>query len=123
MVQIWSVIKDITAKRTIEMVREEERKLLLEHEEDTKALNRNNGALYTHKADGRPGQAKKWCTKCKKVSHDTANCWADETCEYCHKKGHIKKACRLKKELEEARECRNKDTKDQKAKDKEVFGF
>jgi hypothetical protein len=74
MVQIWSVTKDMTAKRAIEMVREEERKLLLEHEEDTKALNRNNGALYTHKADGRPGQAKKWCTKCKKVSHDTANC-------------------------------------------------
>jgi hypothetical protein len=81
-------------------------------------------ALWTHKADGRPSSTKKWCSKCKKSNHDTLDCWADVTCEYCYKKGHISKVCGLKKAMDKAKERREdaKDTKD-KANEKLVFGI
>ncbi|PMD15686.1 hypothetical protein NA56DRAFT_328826 [Hyaloscypha hepaticicola] len=53
-------------------------------------------ALWTHKADGRPVGAKRWYSKYQKTTHDTPKCWADETCVYCHKKGHIEKDRHIK---------------------------
>ncbi|XP_021758519.1 uncharacterized protein LOC110723471 [Chenopodium quinoa] len=33
------------------------------------------------------------CGKCKKIGHETSNCWSDKTCNYCKKKGHIESKC------------------------------
>ena len=94
------------------MVREEERKLLREQVEIEKAVHSINSALWVHKKDGRPVGVKKWCSKCKKSNHDTLDCQADITCDYCYKKGHIPKIYSLKKANDKVKE--RKDTKDQK---------
>ena len=45
----------------------------------------------------RPRQQKS-CYRCGKTNHDASECcWADTTCNYCKKKGHIPTACRKKK--------------------------
>jgi hypothetical protein len=85
------------------MVREEDRKLLLQEAENEQAVNRMADALLVHKADGLPGGSKRWCSKCKKSTHETSKCWADEACVYCRKKGHIEKVCHLRKENDKAK--------------------
>jgi len=60
------------------MVRKEERKLLLQEPENEQAVNRMTNALWVHKADGHPGGSKRWYSKCKKSTHDTSKCRADE---------------------------------------------
>jgi hypothetical protein len=50
----------------------EERKLLLQEVENEQAVNRMTDALLVHKADGRPGGSKRWCSKCKKSTHETS---------------------------------------------------